>query len=352
MNQKFSTFILLFVLPGSYTYAQNESDSINYWQPRVIGDHNTRGVEISYEGNGNYDITSESEPYGDSHGEVVRDRVFEVNAHFPVYLKPNLNIAGAFEYSDEKFHFSGENQSYPLYQSLNEKNLKSIGGKLYVSVKLKHNSSFLFRFRGALKGDYGKQHIGDVGRSAFLKMEASTIIGWKISPYKSWGVGLAMNYTFGDPLIVPVLRYNNSFTPKWGVEADLPAQVRLRYRPGELWFINAHARLNGGSYSIHFDDPELDQFKTLELRRSDVNFSLEAERGINQWLWVTAEFGYRVNINFDVTNKNHKFSVAGRRLSNRESIIDSSAKSGVYYTFSTYIAPKAFYKKVVEPMID
>ena len=42
------------------------------------------------------------------------------------------------------------------------------------------------------------------------------------NPKKSWGVGIAYSYTFGDPLLFPVFVYNQTFTQKWGIEALLP----------------------------------------------------------------------------------------------------------------------------------
>lgn len=329
--------------------AQISSDTTNYdWNPAVIGVSPVRGLEVSYHANSNFKVKSSSDDYGNGVGKIDYNRIFQTKLRFPLLLKKNIKIAGSFEYSDEEIHFQdSRNITYPLYRSLHDKNMKSIGGSLYLMTQWKRNRYFMLRFNAKLKGDYWKEHIGNVSKYTFLKMEVSPIVGWKVNKYKSWGMGLAFSYTFGDPLVFPVFVYNHTFADKWGVEAFLPARVKLRYQASKLCFINAKTYLKGGSYSIHFDVPELSDFKTLEFRRSDVNFSLELEKGITDWLWLSLESGYRSNINFDVTNKNHTLSLSGSKLTNENNIIDSYAKGGMFYNLSVFIVPsKSILKKV------
>jgi hypothetical protein len=338
-------YTLFLFLLGFFSFhevcSQEKADSLNVdWHPSVLGTGPVRGFEISYHENANFDISSSSDSYGDGEGVVNHNRIFKTKLRFPIALKEKFKIAGSFEYSDEEMHFENSaTNDYTLYKSLNDKNLKGIGGSLYFSAQLKGNMYFMFRFNAKLKGDYWKEHIGNVSKYTFLKMELSPIIGWKTSPSKSWGIGLAYSYTFGDPLLFPIFSYNHSFADKWGIEAFLPARIKLRYQPSELCFINAKVKLQGGSYSIHFDDVELDDFKTLELRRADINFSLEMEKGITDWLWTSLEGGYRSNINFDVTNSNHAFSLSGSKLSSENNIIDSKVGGGAFYNFSIFIVP-------------
>ncbi|MDM8159688.1 DUF6268 family outer membrane beta-barrel protein [Labilibaculum sp. K2S] len=341
MNKYILFLAVLFCSISSRVFGQDMADTLKYdWNPGIIGAGPVRGLEMSYHANTNYNIRSSSDVYGNGKSEIDYNRIFTAKLHFPIFLNQKLKIAGSIEYSDEEFHFDDiSDNDYPLYKSLNDKNLKSVGGSLYLTAQLKRNMFFMFRFNAKLKGDYWKEHIGDVSRYTFLKMEMSPIIGWKVNSKKSWGIGMAYSYTFGDPLLFPVFVYNHSFADKWGVEALLPARIKLRYQPSKLCFINAKARLKGGSYSIHFNDPELNDFKTLELRRADLNFSLEIEKGITDWLWTSFECGYRTNINFDVTNSNHGFSLSGSKLTNKNSIIDSSVGGGVFYNFSVFIVP-------------
>jgi len=327
--------------------AQNSMDSRQYdWNPGIKGFGLVRGLEVSYHSNSSFDLTSTSDFYGDSKAKISHNRIFKTKLKFPIFLKSKVKITGGFEYSDEEFHFDdNEYTPYPLYKSLNDKNLKSIGGSLYMIAQLRRNMFFMLRFNAKLKGDYWKEHIGNVSKYTFLKMEISPIVGWKVNENKSWGLGVAYSYTFGDPLIFPLVLYNHKFAEKWGIEALFPARIKLRYQASELCYINAKARLQGGSYSIHFDDPLLGDFKTLELRRSDVNFSMELEKGITDWLWLSLEGGYRTNINFDVTNKNHPFSLSGSKLTSENNTIDSYASGGLFFNLSLFIVPS---KKLLE----
>lgn len=339
---KYVLFLAIFLCGDLVeVFGQNRLDTLREdWIPGIEGAGPVRGLEVSYHSNTNYKLNSTSDLYGNGKAEIDYNRVFQTKLRFPIFLKQQLKIVGSFEYSDEEFHFDDiSDNNYPLYKSLNEQNLKGIGGSIYLMTQLKRNVFFLFRFSAKLKGDYWKEHIGDVNKYTFLKMEMSPIIGWKVNSKKSWGIGMAYSYTFGDPLLFPIFVYNHSFADKWGIEAFLPAKIKLRYQPSKLCFINAKAKLHGGSYSIHFDDSELNDFKTLELRRADLNFSLEIEKGITDWLWASFESGYRTNINFDVTNKNHAFSLSGSKFTNEDNIIDSYAGGGFFYNFSVFIVP-------------
>lgn len=91
----------------------------------------------------------------------------------------------------------------------------------------------------------------------------------------------------------------------------------------------------------------MNDFKTLELRRSDLNFSLEIEKGITDWIWASFEYGYRTNINFDVTNSNHAFSISGGKLTSENKIIDLNAGGGLFYNLSVFLVPsKSILKKI------
>ncbi|WP_321282387.1 DUF6268 family outer membrane beta-barrel protein [Marinifilum fragile] len=358
--RKLIVFLSLIIM-GNCVSAQLYSDSTHYdWNPSVVGSGPVRGFEASYTGVTGFDVGSKSEIYGDGKAKIDYNRIFKTKLRFPILIKKNLKMAGSIEYSDEEIHFqNSENISYPFYRSLNDKNMKSLGGSLYLMTQWKRNRYFMLRFNAKLKGDYWKEHIGEVSKYTFLKMEVSPVIGWKVNKYKSWGVGLAFSYTFGDPLVFPIFAYNHTFADKWGVVAFLPAKIKLRYQPSELCFISAKTYLKGGSYSMHFDkqaqseemlnpdNPALSDFKTLEFRRSDVNFSLEIEKGITDWLWFSFEGGYRSNINFDVTNKNSTLSFSGSKFTNKDKIIDSYAKGGMFYNLTLFIVPsKSLLKKI------
>lgn len=347
MNKYFILILFSFISIG--LFGQGVSDSLKFdWNPSVIGAGPVRGLEFSYHVNNEYIVKSSSKTYGSGKSEIDYNRTFKTKLRFPILLKDKWKIAGAFEYSDEEFHFDDiQGNRYPLYQSLNDKNLKNIGGSIYLMTQLKRNMFFMFRFNAKLRGDYWREHIGDVKKYTFLKMEFAPVIGWKVNARKSWGVGLAYSYTFGDPLVFPIFTYNHTFSDKWGVEAFLPAKIKLRYQAAKLFFINSKVKLHGGSYSIHFDDPELSDFKTLELRRADLNFSIELEKGITDWMWASFEYGYRTNINFDVTNKNHALSLSGSKITKEANVIDSYAGGGTFLNFSIFLSPsKTLLRKI------
>jgi hypothetical protein len=300
-----------------------------------------RGLEISYKANLDYPVHSTSTLLGPGRGEVEKNRIFTIKLKFPFLNKPKLKIAGGFMYSDEEFHFDDmPSNGYALYQSLNEKNLKSLGGALYFLMKGKNRSYFMLRMSGKFNGDYWKEHIGDVSQTNFLKFEIAPMMGWKLDPWKSWGVGVAFSYSFGEPLVFPVISYNHTFNSRWGIEALLPAKFKLRYQSSRLTYWNLIGKLSGGSYSIHMDAPGLNDFKTLELRQSEVDVSMNLEKGLNDWLWIEMAAGYRMNLKFDVTNNNNnRYTLSGKRISGKDYVIDSFVGGGAFLKIGMYITP-------------
>ncbi|TKG89080.1 hypothetical protein EYV94_26360 [Puteibacter caeruleilacunae] len=329
--------------------AQSRCDSLEQnWIPKVNGCAPKRGLEVSYKSSLDYNVHSKSDLIGPSQDKIVQNRLFKLKLKVPMINRPNFKMIGGFHYSDEQFYFKNRlTNDYPLYQGLDKKNLKSIGGTLYFMHRLKERSFFMLRLGASLKGDYWKEGIGDVAPGTFLKYEITPLIGWKVNPYKSWGLGVAYSYSFGDPLVFPVIAYNHSFNKKWGIEAFLPAKVKIRHKFNDLSFLSFTTKISGGSYSVHLDAPELADFKTLELRRSELDFFFNLERGITDWLWVDLTAGYRANLRFDVTNKKHDFTLSGQKIFNKDYLIDSFADSGPFVKVSLFISPsKKLLKKL------
>jgi len=339
---------LLFCYYG-VSYAQIQMDSTSLmWSPRVKGMPLPRGIEVSYKANIDYHISSSSDLIGMGKSEIQKNRLFSTKFRFPIINRTDIKVAGGFSYSDEEFKFDDiQTNDYPLYRSLNEKNLKSIGGSLYFLHRVKEKSFIMLRLSGKFNGDYWKEHIGDPSQETFLKYEITPVFGWKINDSKSWGIGLSYSFSFGEPFLFPVIVYNHTFNTKWGVEALLPARLKVRFDINQLTRVNFNSRVVGGSYSIHMDDRELSDFKTLELRRSELNLFLNLEKGITDWLWLDIALGFRFNLKFDVTSDNHRFTLSGNKVFQQDYIIDSYAQPGRFMKVGLYVTPS---KKLIEKL--
>ena len=336
-------YVLLIGLLGiCYTAAAQKKDDGGRWKPGVEGAASgvIHGAELSLRAKANYSIHSSSDLLGASQGNIVQDRLWQLKMGIPFYFGRHLEMAGRFLYGHEQFKFrSSEKNNYPLYNSLSDKNLNTIGGSIYLLGKLKKRMFFLVRLKTTLNGDYSRKDIRPVSKNNFIKIEFSPVVGWKVNPRKSWGVGLNYSYSFGNPFLFPIVAYRNSFAPHWGIQAILPARITLRYRLNGNYYFHARLGFKGRGYGLHLNDSLLSDYRTLELRRSEIDFSLTMEHSLKSWLWFSCQVGIQKGIKFDVTNSNHRFTLSGRRTRDRKTVISSSTGMGPFAQVSLFVVP-------------
>jgi hypothetical protein len=120
------------------------------------------------------------------------------------------------------------------------------------------------------------------------------------------GVGLSRTYRPGALGLIPLVLFNHTFeNRKWGVESLFPARLAFRrsFNPRNLLLLGYE--LEGNSYSIINSTPPFAPFfnpayNDLELRRSEIRARIGFEKAITDFMWVTAQFGYRINYNFNI----------------------------------------------------
>jgi hypothetical protein len=257
-----------------------------------------KGIVVRYEVVPDFDMESESKEAGNSNGEIRRNNKFELKVRAPLMNKPKQKVVLGFTHSFEEFNFNRTpTPTYDLYENLEDRNLKTIGGELIFLRTLNEENYMLFRGKGELRGDYTARTLTF---SEYLKTNFEAIYGWKKSPMFSWGIALQYGYTFGRASLYPAIMYNRTFNDKWGIEAIIPANVKLRYNQSErsLWFLGY--KLEGNAYTINIDRPPFSNYKSIELRNNEIRAQLRWEREIYDFLWFGIEGGYRHNVKFDV----------------------------------------------------
>ena len=154
----------------------------------------------------------------------------------------------------------------------------------------------MLRLRGSLNGDYGR----DISPAKdYLKFSITPLYGWKKNSKLSYGVGLSYGYTFGRAIIIPIFAYNRTFNEHLGLEATLPASIRLRWNISERDLLYLTAKVGGSSYRIRFaDNSVFGEYETLELQRSEVKLFLNYDREIYDFIWFGVSAGMRQNVNF------------------------------------------------------
>jgi len=297
---------VLFVTSVTTSHTQeifSWSKEKEYCSPSVIGLPRAKAVIVKFELHPDYKIisTGKTGNFGNSEGEIKRNRRWDIRVRFPIVNKPSLIIAGGIKYTNEEFRFdnlSGVN-SYPLYHNLEDKPLKTAGIHFYVVKPTTNKKYFILRTSLDLNGDYGSDKFG---KKEFLKFSITPLIGWKQNANLSYAVGFTYGYTFGVPLIVPVFSYNKNFNCHFGIESVLPISLKLRYTKNEKNFMYAGVELAGASYRLDNENTPFTDYNRLHLFRSELRYTVTYEREIHDWLWFGVEAGYRQNLRFSLNN--------------------------------------------------
>lgn len=336
-HQVVTIFWLSSLLFSVGVFAQETEKEAEYCDPRVNGMPRPTGVSLSYERVMDYRIYSHSnvDYLQNGEGAVNYNRRIKFKFKVPVVNKDRFKLTYGFHYSHEEFRFEDpENLDYSLYQSLEDKSLKSLGSNFYFLFPRKNNTFFAVQVNLNLNGDY---YRGDVALSKFLKVSAGPIWGKKFNDNLMVGFGFAYSYTFGDPSISPLLAYYHTFNDKWGIEALLPLEARIRYTMNEGSILYMGAETRGASYNVRLDDPALADMSTLELRHSEIKMFFSLEKEIHDFLWVSLQGGYRYNLNFNLAESNRNRNATN--FFNRDYIVESNLEDAFYFNVSLNIKP-------------
>lgn len=301
-----------------------------FCDPKLEGMARSKGLTILYERTLDSKINSTSaDPLiGNGSAIVRRNNKFDFRIKIPVWNKPGFKVIVGFKYSLEEFNFkTPEGLNYALYQNLEDKNLKSIGGNLNILKPLNETKYLAFRINTDLNGDYSADEFG---KSSFLKYSFAAIYGWKRCETKTAGFGIYYSYTFGRRSIYPVLVYANTFNKRWGVEALLPATLKVRHNFSEKTLLYAGYEIEGGAYHIKIDNPPLNTYPSLELRRSNIRFSVDFEREIHDWLWFGISAGLRQPLAMNLSRS---------ASATREDIIESDLALAPFFNANIFIVP-------------
>jgi Domain of unknown function (DUF6268) len=273
-----------------------------YCNPSVIGLPRAKALIVKYELQPAYKIISTGKQgnYGNSEGDINRNRRWDLRLRFPLLNKPSLTIAAGIKYTQEEFRFNNiQVTNYEFYKDLEDRPLKSLGLHFYALKPTKNKKYFILRASFDLNGDYTTRHFSV---KDFLKFSITPLIGWKQNENLSYAAGFSYGYTFGRPLIFPVISINKNFNCNFGIESVLPVSIKLRYTKNEKNYFYTGFELSGASYRLNNAGTAFSAYNKLHLFRSELRYTINYEREIHDWLWFGVEGGLRHNFNFNLTN--------------------------------------------------
>lgn len=298
--------------------------------PGVVGDRPSKGIVVSYNLVTPYNIISTPVKEGLSAGSsrVTRLEQMRFTMRIPVSWKGRTKIFTGIDYLYEEYHFQDSRpQEYELYQRLEDRHLNSLGLTAFIVHALDHRSFLGSRLSVEMNGDFRDSQLPFIQQA---KVTAALLYGWKPDVYTAFGIGGYYSYTFGRPSVYPVFLWSKTFNKRWGVEAVLPANFRVRHNFSQKTILLAGARVSGNSYHILSDDPPLSDYPYLELRNSNLFSFLEFEQEILDFLWFGITAGYRYNINFNVSEENSF---------NNDRIIENKTGHSPYFELSLFAVP-------------
>lgn len=334
----FLSFIAIRFCPVAYSQAKDSLDIIlsevdmpDEASPGVVGERKGKGIEINYGFFPAFKIKSKSKYEGvpNSTAEFDQAKTLEVKLKIPVILKRRTKVITGLKYRYEEYEFKNpELLDYPLYENLQNKHLNALSLDFYLVRSLKNYHFFLSKAGLQLNGDFSDN--SSLPFTRFIKYTASGLYGWKKDSYNAYGFGIYLSYTFGRPRIYPAFLWNKSISPKWGIEALLPANFYLRHNFSDKTILLGGFDVDGDSYHIVIDSPPLSSIKTLELRKSDVRLLVSYEQEIYDFLWFGISGGYRFNINFNLS-ENNNFS--------NKFILKNDIENSPFITLSLFAVP-------------
>ncbi len=299
--------------------------------PSVVGDRKGKAIEVNYNLFPAFKVKSFSKYPGisDAESEFKQAKSLEFKIKVPVILKKRTKIIAGLKYRNEEYEFKDpESLDYPLYENLEDKNLRALSLDFYLVQSLKNYHFFLSKVGLQLNGDFSDD--SSLPFTRFIKYTASGLYGWKKDSYNAYGFGVYLSYTFGRPRIYPAFLWNKSINPKWGIEALLPANFYLKHNLSEKSILLGGFDVDGDSYHIVIDSPPLNTISTLELRRSDIRVLLSYEQEIYDFLWFGISGGYRFNINLNLS-ENNDFS--------NDFILKNEIENSPFLTLSLFAVP-------------
>lgn len=316
--------------------------SKRYCTSKVLGLSPNKLITVAYDFQGPHSLTN-TDPFGATGNSIpekyVREGKADIQSSGGLRLAANvpiisntkwlINVGGTYwrnGYQMESF----TSNSY-VVSNLQQRGLTTIGLNTTIFKPL-NEKHFILAFASAdANGDYtlGDEKIGEY--LVAPKITAAGFFGWKRSDRSMVAVGLSRTYRPGALGIIPLILFNHTFeNRKWGVESLFPARLAFRrsFNPRNLLMFGYE--LEGNSYSMinrttgaNFNPA----YNNLELRRSEIRPRISFERAITDFIWLTAQVGYRINYNFNM-DQGDIFRLIG---SDKPYYIENTLTNAVYF---------------------
>ena len=193
-----------------------------------------------------------------------------------------------------------------FFQRINSMN--STGLNLTAFKPLNDKQFLIFQVNADLNGNYGNL---DEQLSKAMTYSGTAIYGWKKDDNFMWGLGVTRTYRAGQLLHIPVILYNRTFNPTWGIETTFPAKLNVRRNFSPTSYLMLGYEIEGNAFylgQINASD--------VFLRRGEMKPRITFETKLTGFVWLSAQAGLRYNWRFDAYNTQNPTANENRLFSN------------------------------------
>ncbi|MEM9896738.1 MAG: hypothetical protein AAF789_10245 [Bacteroidota bacterium] len=274
---------------------------------KVLGQSPTPLISFAFDYQGPSTLGSgEFSSYEQQDVELGFSGGFRFVSNVPVLSRNNILINWGVSYVQLGYNLTNDNLSSPLSENLRNHSLKWLNTNFTVFKPISDRYFVLLQLAGEINGDYQFANFPSLSQ---IRLPAAAIYGFKPSDNLMWGVGISNTYLGGARNLLPVIYYYHTFkNPKWGIEALFPARIQARYRWDSRSLLLFGYQVEGATYRLgnfnEYDfatnDSQENRFEEVELRRSEIRLGFSYKRGLNDFVWLSADAGYRINYLFNV----------------------------------------------------
>ncbi|MEM8895357.1 MAG: hypothetical protein AAGC88_12315 [Bacteroidota bacterium] len=277
---------------------------------KVLGQQPTPLISVAFDYQGAADLSSSAfSNYGAGDSEFGFSSGLRLTSNIPILSRNNILINWGINFIQTNYHFGQDNLVSAFTETLRNNSIKWLNTNFTIFKPLNDRRFLLLQIAGELNGDYS---FNDLPSLSNMRFPLAAIYGWKPSDDLMWGIGVAQTYIGGARNFLPVFYYYKNFAnPKWGLEALLPSRIQARYRWNSRSLLMMGYQMEGASYRLEnindydFNNPgETARFDPFELRRSEIRLGLTYSRGLNDFVWMSVQVGYRINWQFNVDDSN------------------------------------------------
>jgi len=275
-----------------------------YCSPKIEGLSPAQLIYFGYDVQGPYTMSADSlysksgQPIsGEDEMKMGLTHGIRLGCNIPVISKTSLVWQMGLNYWQT--NFEGIEQALPqggrnavIDQHKNA--FRTLGLNTTIFKPLDDKQFILFQGSADLNGDYT---FSDFMPLDYLKYSAAVLWGKRPSEKKQWGVGLARTYRVGELNYIPVVMFNwTDASNKWGTEILFPARAAVRRTINPRNMVFAGFELQGQSYRLYRDENL--RGEDLEIRRGEIRVRMEYQFSVKDFLWVSAQAGYRINYRY------------------------------------------------------